>query len=82
MTPEEIGQRFVAQFGDGVVTEVSYDAATVTVPTQVLNVRNAVSISAGANHSLAATGDGTAWAWGLNSSGQLGNGYCLRLRRH
>jgi NADH-quinone oxidoreductase subunit C len=32
MTPEEIGQRFVAQFGDGVVTEVSYDAATVTVP--------------------------------------------------
>jgi NADH-quinone oxidoreductase subunit C len=33
MTPEEIAQRFVARFGDGVETEVSYDTATVTVPT-------------------------------------------------
>jgi NADH-quinone oxidoreductase subunit C len=32
MTPEEIAQRFVARFGDGVETEVSYDTATVTVP--------------------------------------------------
>lgn len=32
MTPDEIAQRFVAQFGDDVVTDVSYDTATVTVP--------------------------------------------------
>ncbi len=32
MTPEEIGQRFLAQFGEGVETEISYDMATVTVP--------------------------------------------------
>jgi NADH-quinone oxidoreductase subunit C len=32
MTPEEVGQRFVARFGDGVETEVSYGTATVTVP--------------------------------------------------
>jgi NADH-quinone oxidoreductase subunit C len=32
VTPEEIAQRFVAKFGEGVTTDVSYDAATVTVP--------------------------------------------------
>ncbi len=31
-------------------------------------------IAAGGDHSLAAKNDGTVWAWGLNSSGQLGNG--------
>ena len=32
MTPEEVAQRFVAQFGDGVETEISFESATVTVP--------------------------------------------------
>ncbi|HEV2892050.1 MAG TPA: NADH-quinone oxidoreductase subunit C [Frankiaceae bacterium] len=32
MTPEEVGQRFVARFGEGTTTEVSYGTATVTVP--------------------------------------------------
>ena len=33
MTPEEIGQRFVAQLGDQESeTEISYDVPTVTVP--------------------------------------------------
>jgi alpha-tubulin suppressor-like RCC1 family protein len=31
-------------------------------------------ISAGGTHSLAVRTDGTAWAWGLNTSGQLGDG--------
>ena len=31
-------------------------------------------IAAGASHSLAVKSDGTVWTWGLNSSGQLGNG--------
>jgi NADH-quinone oxidoreductase subunit C len=31
MTPEEVGQRFAARF-EGATTEVSYDTATVTVP--------------------------------------------------
>jgi alpha-tubulin suppressor-like RCC1 family protein len=34
----------------------------------------AVSITAGYNHSLAVGSDGTVWAWGSNSSGQLGDG--------
>jgi alpha-tubulin suppressor-like RCC1 family protein len=32
------------------------------------------AIAAGATHSMALKGDGTVWSWGLNSSGQLGNG--------
>jgi len=35
---------------------------------------NVVKISAGAYHSLALKTDGTLWAWGSNSNGQLGNG--------
>jgi len=30
-------------------------------------------VSAGGNHSLAARQNGTAWAWGFNSNGQLGD---------
>ncbi|WP_327324223.1 CAP domain-containing protein [Streptomyces sp. NBC_01210] len=32
------------------------------------------AIAAGMNHSLALMRDGTVWAWGLNSAGQLGDG--------
>ncbi|MFF2931068.1 RCC1 domain-containing protein [Streptomyces mirabilis] len=32
------------------------------------------AIAAGMNHSLALMRDGTMWAWGLNSAGQLGDG--------
>ena len=33
-----------------------------------------VSVTAGTNHSVAIASDGTLWAWGSNSSGQLGQG--------
>lgn len=35
---------------------------------------NAKIVSAGAGHTLAIKQDGTLWAWGCNSHGQLGNG--------
>ncbi|CAH2212266.1 RCC1 domain-containing protein [Tepidibacter aestuarii] len=35
---------------------------------------NVISISAGNRHSLALKADGTVWAWGSNSNGQLGDG--------
>ncbi len=43
-------------------------------PVQVLGLSNVTAIAAGANHSLALKADGTAWAWGLNDYGQLGDG--------
>jgi len=35
---------------------------------------NVVDIAAGGQHSLALGSNGTVWAWGDNSLGQLGNG--------
>lgn len=52
------------------------------VPTQVIGLTDVVDIAsdegsfpaAGGAHSLALKNDGTVWAWGRNTEGQLGNG--------
>jgi alpha-tubulin suppressor-like RCC1 family protein len=41
---------------------------------QVKGISNVVDIGNGRLHSLAAESDGSAWAWGLNTDGQLGDG--------
>jgi alpha-tubulin suppressor-like RCC1 family protein len=43
-------------------------------PTQVLGLDSIRAISGGSYHALALRMDGTVWAWGYNSIGQLGNG--------
>jgi alpha-tubulin suppressor-like RCC1 family protein len=45
-----------------------------SVPVAVSGLTDAVDVSAGAGHSCAVIGDGTARCWGINSVGQLGNG--------
>ena len=46
----------------------------VTVPSQgAISGKTVIGLSAGGDHSLAVCSDGTVAAWGLNSSGQLGN---------
>ncbi len=42
-------------------------------PVQVLNLKGITAIAAGYWHSLALRIDGTVWAWGSNSYGQLGD---------
>ncbi|HLY74751.1 MAG TPA: RCC1 repeat-containing protein [Planctomycetota bacterium] len=43
-------------------------------PTAIPGISGVSQISAGNAHALALTSDGRVWAWGDNSSGQLGNG--------
>ena len=45
-----------------------------TTPVQVSGLSNIVAISAGYYHGLALRSDGSLWAWGMNSDGQLGDG--------
>ncbi|MFH0887766.1 MAG: hypothetical protein V1871_00985, partial [Planctomycetota bacterium] len=56
------------QLGDGSTTQrTSPVAISPTVTTWV-------GVAAGASHSLGIRSDGTLWAWGLNTNGQLGDG--------
>ncbi|MEO6755523.1 MAG: choice-of-anchor tandem repeat GloVer-containing protein, partial [Chthoniobacteraceae bacterium] len=58
---------------NGELGQGTSDALTThTSPVQVGIVTTWSGISAGNNHVLATRTDGTLWAWGLNSSGQVG----------
>ena len=45
-----------------------------TRPVQLPGLTGFVAVAAGGAHSLALKSDGTVWAWGSNTSGQVGNG--------
>ncbi len=47
-----------------------YDSTPAPVP----GLSNVIAIAAGGQHNLALKSDGTVWAWGWNSQGQLGDG--------
>ena len=48
--------------------------STRTAPVQVSGLTGVVAVAAGSKHSVALKSDGTVWCWGLNGSGQLGDG--------
>lgn len=57
-----------AQLGNGTTNNWNY----IYSPTLVTS--NAIVVACGRFHTLALLNDGTVWAWGWNSSGQLGDG--------
>jgi alpha-tubulin suppressor-like RCC1 family protein len=61
------GNNTSGRLGDGTAT-------TKTSPVSVVGgFTDWVQVSAGGSHSLAVRANGTAWAWGSNNSGQLGD---------
>jgi alpha-tubulin suppressor-like RCC1 family protein len=46
----------------------------VTVPRQIGSTSDWISLSTGHSHTCGIRADGSAWCWGLNDKGQLGNG--------
>ena len=64
---------------NGALGDKNYGSASVTGATLVIasvgtiNLSDVNIISNGGYHSLALKNDGTVWAWGTNSSGQLGD---------
>jgi alpha-tubulin suppressor-like RCC1 family protein len=63
------GHNSDAELGDGTTTDSS-------TPVQVGTATNwtTISAAAGGYHSCGVRGDGTAWCWGQNSGGELGDG--------
>src|SRR5471032_1173645 len=66
------GSNGSGQVGNGLTTNA-------TAPTQIskTNPSNWTAISAGAAYTVGVRTDGTLWAWGSNSDGQLGDGFGL-----
>ncbi len=61
------GSNTYGQVGTG------YEYSPVSSAVRVEGLPDITAIAAGDNFSLALAADGTVWAWGANSSGQLGN---------
>jgi alpha-tubulin suppressor-like RCC1 family protein len=64
------GSNTFGQLGNGTTS------APITAPVKVIGLTGIIAVSGGqaGSHSLALKKDGTVWAWGKNTDGQLGNG--------
>ncbi|WP_131786326.1 RCC1 domain-containing protein [Protofrankia symbiont of Coriaria ruscifolia] len=65
------GQNWNGQLGIGTISIPGLD---VTLPVQVSGLTGVTAIAGGDENGYAVRSDGTLWAWGGNSHGQLGNG--------
>jgi alpha-tubulin suppressor-like RCC1 family protein len=65
------GQNNYGQLGDNTTYEKNY--AVQVVNSSLANLSDVKAIAVGSSHNVALKNDGTVWAWGLNTSGQLGD---------
>jgi alpha-tubulin suppressor-like RCC1 family protein len=63
------GSNYYGEMGIGIA-----DTNSHPIPSQIGTENNWINISCGFGHVLAIKSNGTLWAWGLNSYGELGNG--------
>jgi len=63
-------------WGDNTVGQLALggECSDRTIPAPVVGITNVTTVAAGLRHTLALKDDGTVWAWGYNSYGQLGMG--------
>lgn len=68
------------QLGDGTTVQrasparvLTTDTATGALAGATIALSGVITIASGINHSIGLKGDGTIWAWGHNSYGQIGN---------
>jgi alpha-tubulin suppressor-like RCC1 family protein len=64
------GSNGYGQLGDGTADDISSPIQTGTIDIEGASV----SVAAGVNHNLSIQSDGTLWAWGENTYGQIGDG--------
>ena len=62
------GYNYQGQVGNGTSQN------SIIPPTQISGLNDVIAVAGGDVHSLALKADGTVWAWGDNTLGQLGNG--------
>ena len=68
------GYNFDGQLGDGTTTSSAWPIQVVA-PSGTGHLSNVIAVAAGGiGNTVALRADGTVWAWGRNSDGQLGDG--------
>lgn len=69
------GRNAFGQLGLGEKDKNNFSPEPLKTPVKVKGLPNSiVAVATGAEHSVALDSNGTVWAWGRNTAGQLGNG--------
>jgi alpha-tubulin suppressor-like RCC1 family protein len=68
------GRNYWGEIGNGTVDTSDIGQWTPVPVTSITGMTNVVQVATGWSHVVALAVDGTVWAWGKNSGGELGNG--------